>query len=135
MRASIALVALMLGCAHKQERSSWVTKTTDAEAQVLVKDIVEFVRNESVPVATILRLEPARHKNHVTPLLEGALGKEGFGIAAREGQGRALRYLVDEVENGLLLQVELGQVAGTRLYERVGGGASAVSPFAIRRFQ
>lgn len=118
---------------------SWVSDLTAPQAIPLAANIANFLAKQFDPETTILLLAQTNKKqlnNPLTPELETQLRQAGFTLAATHAeapQAQLVRYQINAMGNGLLLQLQTKNHWASRYYPFTATQAlMATHPFTLR---
>lgn len=118
---------------------SWVSDLTAPQAVPLAADLADFLARQFNPETTTLLLaRPGRKQlnNPFTPELEAHLRQAGFILAASHAQtpqAQLVRYQINALDNGILVQLQTPRQWMSRYYPfNATQALMATHPFSIR---
>lgn len=141
---TLILMLGLAGCAALRPGMSYVAPEISAtDAKVLASDAVDYLAGALPAARTTVVLDAVSNERSdvLRPALIADLRATGFGVRpmvqptpdARPADGVPVRYVVSQLEGGVVMRLHYRGTEAARFYRRGNDGALAVSgPFTVR---
>lgn len=140
-RLALILLLSLAGCAALRPGASYVAPGISAtDAKVLASDAVDYLAG-ALPAARTTVVLDAAPSDVLRPALIADLRATGFGVRpldqstqeARQSEGVPVRYVVSQLEGGVVMRLHYRGTEAARFYRRGNDGALSISgPFTVR---
>ncbi len=135
--SAIVMCLSMTGCATfanlvgqnapKTATSSYVEAISLSDADIVARDMADFLSNQFASAKTTIELEPMNNEFHARLLAH--LKSRGFGIVETgpELGATGLRYAVTQLDEGIILRMKYQGKEASQFYPRRQGGTLALN--------